>query len=175
MYLRCNRRLKHGKEHRYWSIVGRASAALAVGWFSGQFCIWARSTDGQPEAWCRLIVAFNEDAQQRTQLAFVSRRTSGAGMDGGRAAPFIRALACFVSVHAAIEARLTDSALDAGTVAAVAGISVRCANDVLAKNETSLVRLVQARRLERSRRALQDPSRTHRTVSEMPTAGGFPI
>jgi hypothetical protein len=40
--------------------------------------------DDQREAWCRLIEAFDEDAQQRTQLAFVSRRTSGAGMDGER-------------------------------------------------------------------------------------------
>jgi AraC-like DNA-binding protein len=94
-------------------------------------------------------------------------------MDGERPRLSSARSLTLVSVRAAIEARLTDSALDAGTVAAVAGISVRYANDVLAKNETSIVRLVQARRLERSRRALQDRSQTHRTVSEIAYGWGF--
>jgi hypothetical protein len=36
--------LKDGKDHRYFSIVERGSAAMAVGGCSGRFCIWAKST-----------------------------------------------------------------------------------------------------------------------------------
>lgn len=78
-----------------------------------------------------------------------------------------------LSVHAAVEARLTDPALDAETVAAAAGVSVRYANAVLAEHGTSIMRLVQARRLERCRRALQDPSQARRTVSEIAYGWGF--
>jgi AraC family transcriptional activator of tynA and feaB len=83
-----------------------------------------------------------------------------------------RALA-LMNVRAAIEARLTDPALDAETVAAAAGISVRYGNAVLAEDGTSIMRLVQARRLERCRRALEDPSQTGRTVSEIAYGWGF--
>src|SRR4029077_6548122 len=69
-------------------------------------------------------------------------------------------------IRAAIEARLADPALDAETVAAAAGISVRYANAVLAADDTSIMRLVLARRLEQCRRALEDPLQVHRTVSE---------
>jgi AraC family transcriptional activator of tynA and feaB len=94
-------------------------------------------------------------------------------MDGqGPRLSSARSLA-LVNLRAAIEARLTDPALDAGTVAAAAGVSVRYANEVLARNDTSIMRLVQARRLERCRRALEDPSQTHRTVSEIAYGWGF--
>lgn len=78
-----------------------------------------------------------------------------------------------VRVRAAIEALLTDPALDAETVAAAAGVSVRYANAVLAADDTSIMRLVQARRLERCRRALDDPGQAHRTVSEIAYGWGF--
>ena len=69
-------------------------------------------------------------------------------MDGqGPRLSSARSLA-LVNLRAAIEARLTDPALDAGTVAAAAGVSVRYANEVLARNDTSIMRLVQARRLD---------------------------
>jgi AraC family transcriptional regulator, positive regulator of tynA and feaB len=76
-------------------------------------------------------------------------------------------------VRAAIEARLTEPALDASTVAAAAGVSVRYANAVLAEASTSIVRLIQARRLARCRRALADPLQAHRTVSEIAYGCGF--
>jgi AraC-like DNA-binding protein len=78
-----------------------------------------------------------------------------------------------VNVRAAIEARLTDPALDAQTIAAAAGVSVRYANAVLAQEGTSMMRLIQARRLARCRRALADPSQAHRTVSEIAFGWGF--
>ena len=83
-----------------------------------------------------------------------------------------RALA-LVSVRAAVEARLTDPALDAETVAAAAGISVRYANSVLAQENTSIIRLIQARRLARCRKALEDPLQAHRSVSEIAYGWGF--
>ena len=62
-----------------------------------------------------------------------------------------------MNVRTAIEARVTDPRLDAGAVAAAAGISVRYANAVLAREGTSIMRLILARRLARCREALRDP------------------
>jgi AraC family transcriptional regulator, positive regulator of tynA and feaB len=78
-----------------------------------------------------------------------------------------------VNVRAAIEARLTDPMLDSDTVAAAAGVSVRYANAVLAEAGTSIMRLIRARRLERCRRALQDPTQAIRAISEIAYGWGF--
>jgi AraC family transcriptional regulator, positive regulator of tynA and feaB len=83
-----------------------------------------------------------------------------------------RASALF-HVRTAIEARLADPLLDAETVAVAAGVSVRYANALLAQEGTSVVRLIQSRRLERCHRALQDPLQAHRNVSEIASAWGF--
>jgi AraC-like DNA-binding protein len=78
-----------------------------------------------------------------------------------------------VNLRAAIEARLTDPMLDSATVAAAAGVSVRYANAVLADVGTSIGQLIRTRRLERCRRALQDPSQATRTISEIAYGWGF--
>jgi len=78
-----------------------------------------------------------------------------------------------MKVRAAIEAGLTDPALDAQYVAAAAGVSVRYANAVLAKESMSIMRLIQMRRLARCHRTLEDPSQAHRTVSEIAYGWGF--
>jgi AraC-like DNA-binding protein len=78
-----------------------------------------------------------------------------------------------LNIHAAIEARLADPALDAKTVAAAAGVSVRYANAVLAEEGTSIMRLIQTRRLARCRRALDHPLQNHRTISEIAYGWGF--
>ena len=78
-----------------------------------------------------------------------------------------------MNVRAAIEARLTDPMLDASAVAAAAGISVRYANAVLAREGTSIMRLILARRLARCQEALRDPSQAHRTLSEIAYGWGF--
>jgi transposase len=68
MYLRCNRRLKDGKEHRYWSIV--ESKRCAGGRVVQRPVLYlGEINDSQREAWCRVIEAFDEEAQRRTQLA----------------------------------------------------------------------------------------------------------
>jgi AraC family transcriptional regulator, positive regulator of tynA and feaB len=78
-----------------------------------------------------------------------------------------------MNVHTAIETRLSDPELDADAVAAAARISVRYANKVLAREGTSVVRLIQAKRLARCRKALEDPLQADRTLSEIAYAWGF--
>jgi len=78
-----------------------------------------------------------------------------------------------MKVRSAVEARLADPALDARSVAVAAGVSLRYANAALAGEGTSIGRLIQSRRLLRCRRALEDPSQVHRTVSEIAYGWGF--
>ncbi len=76
-------------------------------------------------------------------------------------------------LRAVIEARLSDPSLTAGSVAAAAEISVRYANSLLARDGTSIMRLIQTRRLERCRRSLEDPFQAHRTLTEIAYCWGF--
>jgi AraC family transcriptional regulator, positive regulator of tynA and feaB len=93
----------------------------------------------------------------------------------GAARPKVSSSQAIVSMklRAAIESQLADPALDSDAVAAAARISVRYANQVLAREGTSIARLIQSRRLERCRRALLDPSQMHRTISEIAYGWGF--
>lgn len=77
------------------------------------------------------------------------------------------------NIRSVVEARLTDPDLNAQAVADAVGISVRYANEVLSGHQTSLTRLIQARRLARCRYALEDPTQAHRTVSEIAYGWGF--
>ena len=76
-------------------------------------------------------------------------------------------------LHAAIEARLDDPSVDGPEIAAMAGVSVRYANAVLAAERLSLTRLILARRLERCRQALEDPAQSNRRLSEIAYGWGF--
>jgi hypothetical protein len=75
MYLRCNRRIKDGKEHLYWSIA--ESRRCAGGKVVQRHVLYlGEINDGQHAAWCDLIEAFDEGAQRHTQLAlFPADRT----------------------------------------------------------------------------------------------------
>jgi hypothetical protein len=68
MFLRFNRRFKDGKEHRYWNIVEnrRCMTGKVV---QRQVLYLGEINDGQREAWCRTIEAFDEDAGRHRQLA----------------------------------------------------------------------------------------------------------
>lgn len=68
MYLRSNRRIKDGKAHRYWNIVEskRCAGGKVV---QRQVLYLGEINDSQRESWCRVIEAFDEQSQQRTQLA----------------------------------------------------------------------------------------------------------
>ena len=63
MYLRCNRRIKDGKEHRYWNIVEskRCAGGKVV---QRQVLYLGEINDSQQQAWCRVIEAFDEQSQQ---------------------------------------------------------------------------------------------------------------
>jgi transposase len=68
MYLRCNRRLKDGKEHRYWNIV--ESRRCAGGKVVQRNVLYlGEINDSQRESWCQVIEAFDEATNQPTQLA----------------------------------------------------------------------------------------------------------
>ena len=68
MFLRFNRRFKDGKEHRYWSIVEnkRCAGGKVV---QRQVLYLGEINDGQREAWCEVIDAFDEGSSRRRQLA----------------------------------------------------------------------------------------------------------
>jgi hypothetical protein len=68
MYLRFARRRKDGKEHRYWSIV--ESKRCAGGRMVQRPVLYlGEINDGQREAWCRQIEAFDEVSGRHRQLA----------------------------------------------------------------------------------------------------------
>src|SRR5713226_9586673 len=68
MFLRSNRRLKDGKEHRYWSVVEnkRCAGGKVV---QRQVLYLGGIHDSKNEAWCRVIEGFDEEAQRPRQLA----------------------------------------------------------------------------------------------------------
>ncbi|UPJ76154.1 helix-turn-helix domain-containing protein [Bradyrhizobium sp. 187] len=78
-----------------------------------------------------------------------------------------------LNIRAVIEARLNDRCLDPQTVADSVGVSVRYANQILEEHNTSLARLILARRLARCRCALEDPAQANRTISEIAYGWGF--
>jgi transposase len=68
MFLRCNVRLKDGKEHRYWNIVeNRRTTDRRV--VQRQVLYLGEINDSQKAAWCKTIEAFDETQAQATQLA----------------------------------------------------------------------------------------------------------
>jgi transposase len=68
MYLRFARRIKDGKEHRYWSIVEskRCTGGKVV---QRPVLYLGEINDDQREAWCRVIEALDQDEQKYRQLA----------------------------------------------------------------------------------------------------------
>jgi transposase len=68
MYLKCHRRTKDGKEHRYWSIAEkhRVSGNRTV---DRHVLYLGEINDSQKDAWLKAIEVFDEDAQEQTSLA----------------------------------------------------------------------------------------------------------
>ena len=68
MFLRFNKRIKDGKEHRYWNIVEsqRCAGGKVV---QRQVLYLGEINDSQHEAWCRQIEGFDEGTHRHTQLA----------------------------------------------------------------------------------------------------------
>lgn len=68
MFLRATRRLKDGKEHRYWSIVeNRRCAGGKV--VQRPVLYLGEINDSQRHAWCRVLEGFDEDKGEDRQMA----------------------------------------------------------------------------------------------------------
>jgi AraC-like DNA-binding protein len=93
-------------------------------------------------------------------------RTSGVTYSSRRAVTL-------TLLKSAIEARLHDPELKPAAAAAAAGISVRYANALLAEEDTGLERYFLERRLQRCRRALEDPAQAHRMIGDIAYSWGF--
>lgn len=80
MYLKCNRRIKDGKEHRYWSIMEnrRCSGGRVV---QRPVLYLGEINDSQREAWIRSIEVFDEDHGRQEKLAlFAADRPTAPGV-----------------------------------------------------------------------------------------------
>lgn len=68
MYLKCHRRFKDGKEHRYWSIAEkrRVSRGRVV---DRQILYLGEINDSQRASWLKSIEAFDEHHQEQRRLA----------------------------------------------------------------------------------------------------------
>jgi hypothetical protein len=85
MFLKCNRRIKDGKEHRYWSIVEnrRCGGGRVV---QRPVLYLGEINDTQRESWIRSIEAFDEDAQCQKRLSLFAAQgsTEPTGGEGVR-------------------------------------------------------------------------------------------
>ena len=68
MHLKCHRRFKDGKEHRYWSIVEsrRCSGRRIV---QRHVLYLGEINDSQKETWLKCIEVFDASSQQQVRLA----------------------------------------------------------------------------------------------------------
>jgi len=78
-----------------------------------------------------------------------------------------------MQLRAAIERNLSDHTVTAESIAKLVGISLRYANAILNEDNASVGRLLQARRLEHCRRALADPLKVNRSISDIAYSFGF--
>ncbi|MGH9818066.1 MAG: IS1634 family transposase, partial [Candidatus Acidiferrales bacterium] len=68
MYLKCHRRFKDGKEHRYWSIAEKRR--VSRGRVLDRHVLYlGEINDSQREAWLKSIEAFDESRQEQRRLA----------------------------------------------------------------------------------------------------------
>lgn len=68
MYLKCHKRLKDGKEHRYWSIVEKLRVA-GDRTVDRHVLYLGEINDSQRESWLKTIEAFDEDHGEQRKLA----------------------------------------------------------------------------------------------------------
>lgn len=75
MYLKCHRRFKDGKEHRYWSIAEKRRCA--GGRVVDRHVLHpGEINDSRKEAWLRCIEVFDESKGMQMRLALFPARTS---------------------------------------------------------------------------------------------------
>ncbi len=85
MFVRCKRRFKDGKEHRYWSVVEnvRVHGGRVV---QRQVLYLGEINDSQRAAWCRSIEVVEGKSRSRQMALFpgrVPRGGVGAEASGG--------------------------------------------------------------------------------------------
>lgn len=68
MYLKCHRRFKDGKEHRYWSIAEKRRVSRGRT-LDRHVLYLGEINDSQREAWLKSIEAFDESHQEQRRLA----------------------------------------------------------------------------------------------------------
>lgn len=78
-----------------------------------------------------------------------------------------------LSLRTAMLERLSQPHVTVQEIAASAGVSVRYANSLLVEQNQSLSRMFMEMKLDRCKRALEDSSQAHRTISEIAYAWGF--
>jgi len=77
MYLKCHKRFKNGKQHRYWSIV--ESVRTRRGVIKRQLLYLGEINDSQRAAWCSALNVFDQaDNSQRQMTLFPDDRTPPA-------------------------------------------------------------------------------------------------
>jgi hypothetical protein len=78
MFLRANRRIKDGKEHRYWSIVeNRRTAEGRV--VQRQVLYLGEINDSQKDSWCKTIEVLEEGHRLPRQVALFPEDPVGSG------------------------------------------------------------------------------------------------
>ena len=160
--------------HLLESRLGRAPQVMsvAVAPVQGEAALTSSLLAMLPEVTEGLESSASEELVREQMLDLVALSV-GKAMGQGRARVSSARAVVVMKVRTAIDARLADPGLDACSVAQAAGVSLRYANAALADEGTSIGRLIQARRLLRCRRALEDPAQGHRTVSEIAYGWGF--
>ena len=96
MYLRAKKRIKDGKEHRYWSIV-ESCRNLDGCVVQRQVLYLGEINDSQKTAWCRTIEVLQVDSSAKLVLGLVillyelqSRTGAGGSEKGSRRAMPVR-------------------------------------------------------------------------------------
>lgn len=79
MFLRCHKRQKNGRLHRYWSVIGVARGELV----QRQVLYLGEISDRQESAWRRMLSVFDERTHRHQQLALFP---SDAVIDDARVA-----------------------------------------------------------------------------------------
>jgi hypothetical protein len=90
MYLKCHKRIKDGKAHRYWSVAEHVTGS-GGNRFEKHVLSLGEISDAQQSSWARRIAVFDEGSHAGRQMSlFPSDRaaeaslvTEGVGKDPG--------------------------------------------------------------------------------------------
>ena len=72
VFLHCHRRLKHGKEHRYWSITEKVRVRRGQ-WVQRHLLYLGEINDSQKAEWTKVIAVFDVQREQTASALVPSR------------------------------------------------------------------------------------------------------